>query len=114
MSGSALTVSRVTQSELIEESESITMIKQAWAIEHDTDTDTELIAWAREENERRERKRKVCGDDDPAVADQVDDDPAVADQVDDLQALPSSQRKIITRPRPKVKLTAAEGATQKL
>ena len=90
------------------------MIKQAWAIEHDTDTDTELIAWPREENDRRERKRKVCGDDDPAVADQVDDDPAVADQVDDLQALPSSQRKIIMKPRPKVKLTPAEGAATKL
>ena len=60
MSARDVLCSRVTQQELIEESESKTMIQQAWAIAHDTDTDAEM-----------------CGDDAPAVADQVDHDPPV-------------------------------------
>ena len=89
----------VTQRELVEESQSITLLKHKWAYEHDTDTETEqgAVVGICEQGKRIQ-----------AVADQVDDDPAVAHQVDELQ------RKMIMKPKPKMKLEPSNGIKRKL
>ena len=101
-------ISVVTEQELIEESESRTLLERAWAFEHDVDTEDDPDPAVADPI-----------DADPidhlsVVADPIDDDPAVADQVEDPQAPPPSTRVRFMRPRPKVKSAPAAGTVNKL